>query len=262
MQHCHACGYQQPQGNFCGGCGTALMIDPVQAADTFPEAPSHSDSTGQYQPKKRSNSKPAQRNRLQEEIRAYLIYFKEKLNNPTESFTDSIPIKTFATNLLLLVVSALLAIYGLAGDVLGVFVDTRSFLLSMALLYSLFMVVSFIATYLVTYFFAESQGLLGTFKTLSGFYPVAIVLNMASFLLGVVGAGKLALFLFGAAILLVCILIGAFVTVDAVRQCPKSVNGFYAYVVYFLISFVTLSYVLSSIAQSIIDDFIRSLSIW
>ena len=260
MQHCHACGYQQPQGNFCGGCGTALMIDPVQATDTLPESPSPSNSTVvQYQPKKRSNSQPAQPNRLQEELRAYLTYFKEKLKNPTESLTDSIPTKTFIINLILLIVSAVLASYGLVGDMLGVFVDTRSFLMSMTLLYSLFMVISFIATYLATYFFADSKGVLGTFKTLSGFYPVAIALNTVSFLLGVAGAEKMAFFLFGMAILLVCILIGAFVTVDAVRQCSKSVNGFYAYVVYFLISFVILSYVSSSIAQSIIDDFISSL---
>ena len=259
MQYCHACGYQQPQGNFCGACGTPLTVDSVQAPDTLSEVSSHQESTLHYQPKKRSHSKPAQPNWLQEEIRSYLTYFKEKLNSPTESFTDSIPTKTFAINLLLLVVSALLATFGLVREMLGVFADTRSFLLSMILIYSLFIVVSFIATYLVTYFFADSKGMLGTFKTLSGFYPVAIVLNTASFLLGVAGAEKSALLLFILASLLVFILIGAFVTVDAVRQNPKSVNGFYAYIVYFLVSFVALSYISTSIAKSIIDDFMRSL---
>ena len=259
MQYCHACGYQQPQGNFCGACGTPLTVDSVQASDTLSEASSHQESNVHYQPKKRSHGKPAQPNWLQEEIRFYLTYFKEKLFNPTESFTDSIPTKTFAINLILLVVSALLATFGLVGDMLGIFIDTRPFLLSMTLLYSLFMIVSFIATYLVTHFFADSKGILGTFKTLSGFYPVAIVLNTASFLLGVAGAEKSALLLFILASLLVFILIGAFVTVDAVRLDPKSVNGFYAYIVYFLVSFVVLSYISSSIAKSIINDFMRSL---
>lgn len=262
MQNCHACGYEQQLGNFCGSCGTPLISDTAQIISPISEsaAPPHIEAPSRYKPKRRSASQDVQPNKLQVEVRAYLAYFKAAIKNPTNALEATLPAKTFATTLILLIISAVLATYGLTGDVLGVFVDRGSFLLSMALLYSLLMIISLITTYLVTYFFAESPGVLGTLKVLSGFYPVVIILNAACFLLHLLGTTKLALFLFVIAVLLVCILIGAFVTVDAVRQSSKSINGFYAYIMYFLVSFVMLAYVSSTIARSILDNFMKSVS--
>lgn len=261
MQNCHACGYQQPGGNYCGGCGTALPAPPEHTVNKIPE-PYLMESSTRYQPKRRSDNQETQPNRLQEEVTAYIAYFKSQLINPTDGLDTPPATKTFTITLILLVFSAVLATYGLAEDVFGVFVDTSSFLLTMTLLYSLLILISFIVVFFATYFFAESMGAVGTLKALSGFYPAVILLNLASLLLGVLGATKLSIAFFGLALLLVSILIGAFVTVDAVRKHSKSINGFYAYTVYFILSFVFLSYISSKIASSILDNFLKSIFFW
>lgn len=261
MQNCHACGYQQPEGNYCGGCGTALPADTEQIGNKLPE-PYLMESSTRYQPKRRSDNTETPPNKLQEEVKAYLTYFKSQLINPTDGLDTPPTTKTFTITLFLLVASAVLATFAMAGDVFGVFVDTGSFLLTMTLLYSLLILISFIAVFFVTYFFAESLGAVGTLKALSGFYPAVILLNLASLLLSVLGATKLSIGFFGLALLLVSILIGAFVTVDAVRKHSKSVNGFYAYTVYFILSFVFLSYTSSKIASSILDNFLKSIFFW
>jgi hypothetical protein len=256
MQNCPACGYEQQQGNFCGGCGTSFLTNTAESATSLP-----TETSTRYQPKRRSSShnRNSQPNRLQIELRDYTAYFKATLINPTDTLTAPVSTKMFVITLLLLVVSGVIAAYGLTGDVLGVFVNKGSFLLSISFLYSLLIISSLLATFFVTYFFAETPGILGTFKAISGFYPAVITLNLASLLLGLFGAAKLAILCFGAALLLAGILIGAFVTGDAVRHTSKTINGFYAYVLYFFISIAMLFYISSTIAHSILDNFIQNI---
>lgn len=262
MQNCQACGYEQQQGNFCGGCGTALLVGIDQNMNSSPVPAT--ESATRYQPKRRSSRQQidSQPNRFQVEVQDYIAYFKTTLKNPTESLAAPPATKTFIITLILLLLSAVLAAYAITEDVLGVLVNKGTFLLSMSLLYSLFIVMSFAAAFLVMYFFSETKGILGTCKTISGFYPAVVMLNVISLLLGIVGATKLAIFFFGMAVMLVCLLIGAFVIVDAVRQYSRSVNGFYAYIVYFILSFMMLFYVSSTLARSILDHFLTSVAFW
>ena len=262
MHYCQACGYEQQQGNFCGGCGTALSFG-IEQKNSAPLEQTAEAAT-RYQPKRRSSRQQAdsQPNRLQIEVRAYIAYFKTALQNPADALAAPPATKTFVTTLVLLLLSAVLAAYVITEDVLGVLTGKGTFLLSAGLLYSLLVVMSFATVFVVTSFFSETRGVLGTCKTITGFYPAVIILNLMSLLLEIAGVTTLAVFFFCMAVILVSILIGAFVIVDAVRQSSRSINGFYAYVVYFLLSFVILTYISSTLARSILDHFLTRIAFW
>ncbi len=264
MKICSVCNHAQEEGKFCGKCGapfTAVETDQAQS-----ETVATTEASVQPHPVHPSaaTQQPTEPNeqieKLKTESKMFFSFFMQQLKSPSAHFNAvNSSAKNSLISIILYVLLTALAVYALIRSVVG---SSLSYFgpsfIQIIFYFTLFAVIllaiNVTAIFVTSKLFSENLSYTEVVRRVGGFFALPILFSVVGILLALIesyGLSTSVLYIGG---LLAFGTIPVYIMVKLLAQKTKSMDGFYAFLFYFVITAALSIVLVMLVADSAIGD--------
>lgn len=275
MKVCEACGHTQETGNFCGKCGTKLIENKslqVHAADE--EAATYADRgqepVQQTQQQDITPEQPSQKSeqieKIKQDSKLYWNFFLTQLQKPSGHLSKSKDVQNGVISMILFILITVIALYTIVKKLFGTsyfFEDmVPSFfqmLLSVSLAILIMVGINLLSLFVTTKLFSENLSFTTLISQLGGFYVIPIILSSLGLFFSLIKSFQIASLVLYLGLFVAIGLIPVFIILRQLQREVKSIDRFYAFLFYLVVTLALFWIVILIFADSTLGEFISIL---
>ncbi|MGE7911096.1 hypothetical protein [Lysinibacillus xylanilyticus] len=266
MKNCLACGHAQEEGRFCGKCGTPFENAALEQAATMNSIKDEQQS--QYAKTVQGTTQNNEQIELiKKQSKLYFNYFLEQLKMPSANFNVDATWKNSITSMIIFVVLTALAVFALIKTFfsggLGFFESFGPSFIQvffyMSLFITLLIAISVFAIFLTSKLFSESLSLTNVISKIGGYYTLPIVIMVISILLGLLKSFTYSIIMIYIGVTLTIGFIPIFVMIKLLSNKSKTIDSFYGFIFYLIVTSVLSWIIFSFIIDSAIGEYLNFL---
>ncbi|QQP13151.1 zinc ribbon domain-containing protein [Lysinibacillus agricola] len=264
MKNCLTCGHTQDDGKFCGKCGTPFENAALEQAATINSMSDEQPQSQYAQTDQGTTQSSEQMELIKKQSKLYFNYFLEQIKMPSTNFNVEAAWKNSVTSIILYVLLTALSVFVLIKKFLsGGFGFFESYgpsfiqvFFYMSLFISLLIAINVLAIFLTSKLFSENLSFTNVISKIGNYYTLPVAITVLSILLGLLGSYKYSIMMLYIGFVLVLGCIPIFVMIKLLSNKSKSIDSFYGFIFYLVVTGILSAIIFSFIIDSTIGNFL------